>query len=136
MSLSDAIATQATWIQIWVGWLAVLNLGTLAALLITPATRRHGLVIGAAFVANYLFMNWLYAQYGYTRILGLSHVLIWGPLMIYLMAALRSDSITSWRRPLTFVFVFSMSISLAFDILDVARWFMGDQGSMLPAEQG
>ena len=132
MSLSEAITTQATWIQIWVGWLAVLNIGTLAALLIKPASRRHGLVVGAAFVANYLFMNWLYGQYGYTRILGLSHILIWRPLMIYLMAALRGETITSWVRPLTYVFVFSMSVSLAFDILDVTRWYMGDRGSLLP----
>ncbi|MEM6589098.1 MAG: hypothetical protein AAF641_11675 [Pseudomonadota bacterium] len=136
MSLTEAIATQATWIQVWVGYLAVLNISTLAALLIKSRSRRHGLVVGAAFIANYLLMNWLYGQYGYTRILGLSHVLVWGPLMIYLMAALRGETITGWKRPLTYVFVFSMSMSLAFDIIDVTRWFMGDQASMLPDGSG
>ncbi|MEO0772848.1 MAG: hypothetical protein AAFZ04_06665 [Pseudomonadota bacterium] len=136
MSLSEAIATQATWIQIWVGWLAVINIAALAALLIKPASRRHGLVVGAAFISNYLLMNWLYAQYGFSRILGLSHIVIWGPLMIYLMAALRGASITDWRRPLTYAFVFSMSVSLAFDIIDVTRWVMGARGSLLPAGSG
>ena len=132
MSLSEAITTQALWIQIWVGWLALINIATLAALLWQPTSRRHGLVTGAIFAANYLFMNWLYAQFGYARILGLSHVILWGPLMAYLIVALRGTTITGWVRPMTYGFVFSMSVSLAFDILDVARWLMGERGSMLP----
>lgn len=134
MSLSEAIGTQAIWIQIWVGWLAVFNLGTLAALLIKSQTRRHGVVIGAAFIANYLLMNWLYGQFGYVRLLGLSHVLIWTPLALYLAVALRGDTITGWVRSLTQVFVLSMIISLGFDYVDVARWIMGARGSMLPGE--
>ena len=132
MSLTEAIATQALWIQIWVGWLAIFNLATLAALLIKRDTRRHGIVVGAAFVANYLFMNWLYGQYGYVRLLGLSHVLIWTPLALYLIFALRGPTIRGWVRPLTQIFVGSVLISLAFDYVDVARWIMGAQGSLLP----
>ena len=132
MSLSEAIGTQALWIQIWVGWLAVINLATLAAFLISPATRRDGIVIGLAFLANYVFMSWLYGQFGYTRILGLSHVLIWTPLALYLVFALRGDAIAGWRRHLTHVFLGSLILSLAFDYVDVARWLMGARGSLLP----
>lgn len=132
MSLSEAIATQALWIQIWVGWLAVLNIATLAAFLISPATRRMGLVVGAVFVGNYLCMNWLYGQFGYVRLLGLSHVLFWTPLALYLAYALRGEAIMGWRRRLTQVFVISLIVSLMFDYVDVARWVMGEQGSMLP----
>ncbi|MEL7280408.1 MAG: hypothetical protein AAFY35_00205 [Pseudomonadota bacterium] len=132
MTLSEAIGTQALWIQIWVGWLALFNIAALAALLIKRDTRPHGLVIGAAFIANYLLMNWLYNQYGYARILGLAHVLIWTPLVLYLVFALRGPTIRGWIRPLTQVFVVSMLVSLAFDYVDVARWVMGERASMLP----
>ena len=132
MSLSEAIATQAIWIQIWVGWIAVINIATLAALLITPALRRDGIVVGVAFLANYLLMNWLYGQFGYVRLLGLSHILVWTPLALYLIFALRSDRLIGWVRRLTQVFVLSMGVSLVFDTVDVARWIMGEQASMLP----
>lgn len=132
MSLSEAISTQALWIQIWVGWLAAVNLATLAGLLFTKSTRRHGVIVGAAFVANYLLMNWLYGQVGYVRLLGLSHVVIWTPLAVYLILALRGEIISGWLRRLTQVFVVSILVSLAFDYVDVARWLMGAQGSMLP----
>ncbi|MEO0750978.1 MAG: hypothetical protein AAFY25_04185 [Pseudomonadota bacterium] len=132
MSLSEAIATQALWIQLWVGWLALINIATLVALLWSPATRRDGVTVGIAFVANYLFMTWLYGQVGYVRLLGLSHVLIWTPLALYLVLALRGPSISGWVRPLTQVFVISLCLSLAFDVTDVARWLMGARGSLLP----
>ena len=133
MSLSEAIATQAAWIQIWVGWIAVINIATLAALLITPALRRDGIVVGVAVHDNFLLMKWLNGQFGYVRLLGLSHVLIWTPLALYLILALRSERIVGWVRRLTQVFVLSMGVSLIFDTVDVARWIMGEQGSMLPA---
>lgn len=132
MSLSDAITTQPLWIQIWVGWLAVLNIATLAALLVKSKTRRPGTAAGLAFIANYIFMNWLYGQFGYVRLLGLSHVLIWTPLVVYLVVALRGGTITGWIRRLTQVFVVSVCMSLAFDYVDVVRWLMGARGSMLP----
>ncbi|MEO0748173.1 MAG: hypothetical protein AAFZ10_07335 [Pseudomonadota bacterium] len=132
MSLSEAIATQATWIQIWVGWIAVINIATLAALLITPALRRNGIVVGVAFLANYLLMKWLYGQFGYVRLLGLSHILVWTPLVLYLILALRSERITRWVSRLTQVFVLSLGVSLVFDAMDVARWIMGERASMLP----
>ncbi|MEL7011841.1 MAG: hypothetical protein AAFO72_01035 [Pseudomonadota bacterium] len=132
MSLSEAIATQAMWIQIWVGWLAVINIATLAALLLKPASRRDGIVVGGAFLANYLLMNRLYGQFGYVRLLGLSHVLIWTPLALYLVPAVRSERIVGWVRRLTQVFVVSMGISLIFDTVDVARWILGERASMLP----
>lgn len=134
MSLSEAIATQALWIQIWVGWIAVINLATLAALLIKPATRRFGIAVGVAFLANYLLMNWLYGQFGYVRLLGLSHILIWVPLLLYLILALRGDALTGWVRRLTQAFVITLCASLVFDIADVARWVMGERETMLPSE--
>lgn len=136
MSLSEAITTQALWIQIWVGVIAVLNIATLAALLFGSDTRRDGITVGIAFIANYLLMNWLYGQFGYVRLLGLSHILIWIPLTAYLVLALKGTTLTGIARRITQAFVLCMCISLVFDITDVTRWLMGDQASMLPPSDG
>lgn len=132
MSLSDAIATQALWIQIWVGWLAIFTYVTIGALLVQRATWRYAAVAIVATAVNFLFMRWLYGQVGYVRLLGLPHVIVWTPLALYFGSALMRQAITGWVRPVVIVFVISISASLAFDYVDVARWLLGERASMLP----
>ncbi len=133
MSLSDAIATQALWIQVWVAWLAVIAFVAMGALALRPKSRQHGGVIAVATLCNYVFMQWLYAEVGYVRLLGLAHVMVWGPLALYLVLALRGEAITSWVRAVTLVFLVSICISLAFDVINLARWLLGERGALLPA---
>jgi hypothetical protein len=133
MSLSEAIATQAVWIQVWVNWLSVVTFATIAVLMIKPMTRRTGGVIAIATIANFLLMQWFYGQFGYVRLLGLAHILVWTPLALYLFFALKTDAINGWVRRFVQVFTVSICISLVFDYVDVARWLLGERGSMLPA---
>ncbi len=60
------------------------------------------------------------------RLLGLSHVLVWTPVLIYL-----GRQWTSFDRRTLFgawvtVLIVTNGISLAFDYVDVVRYFAGD----------
>ncbi|WP_340693161.1 hypothetical protein [Hyphomonas sp.] len=118
------VATQPQWIQVWLNVLV----GVLALSIPFSFVRVEarwtllGLVVGAGGV---LF---LYSQFGYSRILGLGHVVAWTPLVAYLLAR-RSH----WRVPETWagkwivVAVAVLLVSLAFDYVDVIRWLLGDR---------
>ncbi len=74
------------------------------------------------------FMMWLYAQFGFQRILGLAHVVFWTPLAIYLWR--RRDQ---WRVRQTLggkwilALFMTMSVSLVMDYADVVRYLMGER---------
>ncbi len=134
MTLSDAIATQAQWIQIWVMWLAIITFAALGAFLVQRKTWLYAAAVAAATAANFVVMNWLYGQVGYVRLLGLPHVLFWTPLAVYVWLGLRAGAITGWVRWVAIVLVISLIASLAFDYVDVARWVLGDRASLLPPQ--
>ncbi len=87
MTFDEAIARQPQWVQLWILWMVGITLATFAILLFSKATRRDALVLLLVNLANALFMQWLYARLGYVRLLGLSHIIFWTPLVLYL-----------WRR--------------------------------------
>ncbi len=79
--------------------------------------------------ANLMFV--LTARYGFTRILGLGHIL-WIPLAIWL--AFRIGEISSgetfglWIRGV----IVLNSTSLVIDVVDVYRYFAGDRKELVP----
>ncbi len=133
MTLTEAIATQGPVLRAWVAWMGVAMVATPLILLAFRDSRRDGIVAAGALVANLMFMQWLYAQVGYVRLLGLPHVLIWTPLALYLWLRLRQGGLPRIPQIAAAVFLVTMLISLAFDYVDVARWLLGERGSMLPA---
>jgi len=116
------IMNQTPLLVAWVMWLMIVN--TAGALFL----RRHveARWVLAAWVVNFALMSALFAAFGFTRILGLSHVLVWTPLLVYLWrrspGAQDGGLFTAWVRTL---FV-SNAISVVIDYVDVARFFLGD----------
>jgi hypothetical protein len=129
-TLGAAIATEPLWLQGWVVILLIVHLAALAFV----ATRRDGrwlvrpeaVAILLSFVVAALVMNWLYAQIGYVRLLGLAHLLAWTPVWIWVF---RRRS----RHPMGFAFGWYLSaylaiagLSLIIDTVDVVRYVAGD----------
>jgi hypothetical protein len=81
----------------------------------------------AAWIGNVVFMSILYELNGYNRLLGLSHVIFWTPLVLWLFrrrAALREP------RPFgvwVVLLVATNSVSLVIDYVDVLRYLLGDR---------
>jgi hypothetical protein len=118
------VATQSQWIKVWLNILV----GVLALSIPFSFVRVEarwsllGLVAGAGGVML------LYSQFGYSRILGLGHVVAWTPLVVYLLARRASWQVAStWAGKWIVAAVAVLLVSLAFDYVDVIRWLLGER---------
>ncbi len=111
------------WVVVWVAWLIVVNTASLLFL-----RRIEGRWVLAAWVANLLFMSALHWLNGYNRLLGLSHLLIWTPLLVALWR--RRDELPRGGNPGTWIraLILTNAVSLVIDAVDVARYLLGDRG--------
>lgn len=130
-SLLDAIATEPLWLQAWIAVLGVTNL--LAVVFVAGReegrwrVRPEPVAILAAFVAAGLLMEWMYARVGYVRLLGLAHLVFWGPVWAWLLLARRRALGTrSGLGRYVHLYLVVAGVSLAIDAEDVVRYALGD----------
>lgn len=129
-TLGEAIATEPLWLQ---SWLFVL-VATHAVALLFVVGRERGrwrvrlepIAILVSFLAAGAFMNWLYAQVGYVRLLGLAHLLFWGPVWVWILLRRREVGSGSLFGKYLVVYLVIAGISLAIDAVDVVRHLLGD----------
>jgi hypothetical protein len=129
-TLGDAMASEPLWLQAWLAVLVVTNL--LAVLFVV--TRRSGrwsvraepLAILVAFFASGILMEWLYTQVGYVRLLGLAHLVFWGPVWAWLVTRRAEIGTSSWFGRYVHLYLVVAGISLAIDTVDVIRHLLGD----------
>lgn len=114
------IFSEPLWLQAWVSWMMLINT---AALLFLKHSQAK--VVLVAWVGNIITMTVLFEMYGYVRLLGLSHVIWWTPLVIYLFSYRRNfptGAVATWL----WILMCTNMASLLVDYMDVARYFMGD----------
>ncbi len=130
MTFEEAIAQQPAWVGIW---LNVLLLGAFIlplVLLIWRQSRVAGIVtIVAGTVAGFA-TTWIFGQMGYVKLLGLPHVLLWTPLVIYLWRQQGRADMPTWPRRIIWVVMVTILVSLAFDYVDAARYLLGERTPM------
>ncbi len=114
------VMQEPLWLQAWVGWMMLLN--TAALLFLRTAEGR---VVLACWIANIITMSVFYELFGYVRLLGLSHVIWWTPLVIYLFAR-RSHFPGGALGVWLWMLLLTNTTSLVIDYIDVFRYFMGD----------
>jgi hypothetical protein len=83
-------------------------------------------VLGA-WLCNFVFMSVLYELNGYNRLLGLSHVIWWTPLLVYLFRRRARLSPDPPFRLWIQVLFLTNAISLVVDYIDVIRYAFGDR---------
>jgi hypothetical protein len=127
MTLQDAIALQPGWLQYWLIWLMIGSIVLPVALLFWRKTRIAGLAALLTGIAGELGIFWLFDRFGYIKLLGLPHLVLWTPLAIYLVLLLRRADLPKWPRWITIVVLATIVISLAFDYLDALRYLMGER---------
>lgn len=131
ISFHDAMFSATGWILIWFYWLGMAMVVTPLALAFSKATRRDALIVLLTNIVVVVSMGWLYDQMGYVRLLGIVHVILWTPLLVYLVGRARNSEITLFFRLVIWLFVASLAVSLAFDYVDVARYLLGERASMI-----
>ncbi len=137
-TLNEAIATEPLWLQAWVMVLVVANL---AALLFVVGrkegrwlVRPEPIAIVVSFVAAALFMGWLYQQVGYVRLLGLAHLLCWGPVWAWILSRRRAIGAGTLFGKYVLLYLVIAGASLLIDGIDVIRYLLGD-GELLHRSQ-
>ncbi len=129
-SLGEAIAAEPLWLLGWVGLLGLANL--LAILFVVTRTdgrwrvRPEPLAILAAFFAAAMLMEWMYARVGYVRLLGLAHLVFWGPVWAWLVVRRADIGTGTWFGRYIHFYLVIAGISLVIDATDVIRHLLGD----------
>ncbi len=113
----------------WQLWLMLLVTTNLTASLFFLYRLEAQVVLGTM-LASMMLMTLLTARFGFTRILGLGHIL-WVPMLAFLFTRLgdvpASDAFGIWIRIL---FVLN-GISLVIDAVDVMRFIGGDRAETI-----
>jgi hypothetical protein len=129
VTLGEAIALQPLWVRTW---LNVLIFGIVVlplSLLVWRQTRITSIVIIAASVLAGFGVSWLYDAFGYVKLLGLPHIILWTPLAYYLFTQIKRPDMPLWPRRILIAIVTVFLISLAFDYVDVLRYALGERSA-------
>ena len=131
MTFQEATLQLPTWVQLW---LNVLLLGAFilpVTLFIWRQTRLVALItLLASGIAAFSIFS-MYDSLGMVRLLGLPHVILWTPLVIYLFGVLRKPDLPVIPKWILRFTITTIVISLIFDYLDVIRYVFGDRGSLI-----
>ena len=123
MTLNDQMMTSPAWVVIWIG---IMSGVMFAAIPFAMKDWRARFAV-IAMIGNVIVINLLFERFGYTRILGLAHVIFWTPLLVYFWKTRNDHPKRVWTGrwvKLTMVITF---VSLLFDYSDVARYLLGDR---------
>ncbi len=130
MSLSDAMATEPVWLRAWIQVLIGVHFAALLFIVGREGGRwrfrAEPAALLAAFIAAALVMGRLYDSVGYVRLLGLAHLLCWGPVWIWILLRRKEFEIRSIYGGYIHVYLLIAGISLVIDALDVGRYVLGD----------
>ncbi len=125
MTLSQAIALQPTWVQYWL-YVLIFSIVVLPlTLLIWKQTRVTAIItIAASFLAGF-GVSKIFDHLGYVKLLGLPHIILWTPLVWYLLQQTRREDMPLWPKRIMMVMLAVFITSLAFDYVDVLRYVLG-----------
>ena len=127
MTFEQALALQPAWLGYWLNWLFFGAFVLPLALLFWKQSRIIALVTVVASVIAGAGVYWLFGQMGYVKLLGLPHIIVWGPLSFYLYSRLKQPDMPIWPKRIVAVVLITILISLAFDVVDVARYILGNR---------
>lgn len=126
MTLNEAVAQQPLWVQYW---LYVLVFGIVVlpvTLLIWKQTRLTAIITIAASILAGLGVSWIYDKLGYVKLLGLPHIILWTPLVLYLYSQIKREGMPAWPKRILIAVLAVFVVSLVFDYVDVVRYVLGE----------
>ena len=125
MTLEEAMALQPAWLTYWI---YVLTFGVFLlplTLLIWRQTRLTTLFIIIANIGSFIGVEWLFANLGYVKLLGLPHIILYTPLVIYLLSQYKRSDMPVLPKRIIMAIMAVILVSLAFDYTDALRYLAG-----------
>lgn len=114
------------WVQVWMA--GILMPVNLLSFFLLGYSSAHMIAIAAvlALGSNMLLM---YRYAGFSRLMALPHLLVWGPLQVMLLIYLAESSPSPSMGEIIYICLVLVvnGISLLFDVLDTWHWLQGDR---------
>ena len=118
----------------WLAWIALLILVNGVMPLVFVGSTE-GRVVLVSFGLAALIQMAIFARAGFVRLLGLGHLVVWVPLLVWLWPRVQLAGDGSlFGRWLTAVLVVDL-ISLLIDAVDVVRYALGDREPTMTVEE-
>lgn len=120
----DLTTNSAPWVLIWLQVLAgVMSLTILFSLWRVEARAiLLGTLMGMAMTVI------IYGQFGFTRILGVGHILFWTPTVFYMLSLQGTSAVAkTWFGRWLWLASAVMVASLCMDYFDLGRYLFGDR---------
>ena len=109
--------------QAWIYWMMAIN----TASIVFVKNHVPARVVLVVWLLNAGTMMAVAEFTGFTRILGLVHVVYWSPLLVYLVSQIRSTNEKNLYSRWTVTLVTTIGASLILDYIDVVRFILGDR---------
>ncbi|MBV1885595.1 MAG: hypothetical protein KUG61_00835 [Parvibaculaceae bacterium] len=122
-TLFSQIMDQPPAIVYWVFWLMAINTASILFIIHRVEARW---TLAAWLLNGMLIMPYLYDQFGFVRLLGLAHIVVWTPLLLYLYRRRETFKLPSLTGIYFWLLMATNAVSLGFDYVDLARYFLGD----------
>ena len=119
------------WLTVWLYWMAFAIAVTPLVLIFSKATRLDAIVVFFTNLAMFVGMSWVYDQMGYVRLMGIVHVILWTPLLIFLLLRAKNGEMPLPCRLVMWMFAATLAVSLVFDYTDTIRYLLGERDSMI-----
>jgi len=121
MTMQETLTLLPEWLIWWFNWLVFAVAVLPLALLIWPQSRKVGVIAVAASILTGAAVYGMFRQMGYVKLLGLPH------LLVYLFRKQAKDAMPIAARWIIRVILVTLLISLAFDVVDVLRYILGER---------
>jgi len=124
---ADMAANSPAWVKIWV------NVMVAVLAIAIPFSFAHrearwmllGIVLG---MAGTLIA---YSLFGFTRLLGLGHLIFWTPTLLYMLTVRgRGYHARTLFAKWILIAILVIGVSLAFDFVDLLRWILGERATI------
>lgn len=127
----DAMTRSPDWVLIWLQVLVgVLSISILFALFRHEARAiLFGTLMGMGMVIV------IYSQFGFTRILGVGHILFWTPTLFYMVSLQGTAAVAkTWFGRWLWLAIVVMGASLILDYSDLLRYLLGEREVIVISE--
>ncbi len=121
------------WVQHWMNFIGIVLILSTLAFLFRKDTRMLGVYQLVSIVFTAVTIMWMHSQMGMVRLLGISHIIVWTPLVIYLWQRVRNNPPGPVYRVIMWVTLLTLVATLAFDYYDVFRYIMGERAPIVSA---
>ena len=119
------------WLTVWFYWMAFAIAVTPLVLIFSKTTRLDAVIVFFTNLAMFAGMSWVYDLMGYVRLMGIVHVILWTPLLIYLVLRAKNGEMPLPCRLVMWMFAATLAVSLVFDYTDTIRYLLGERDSMI-----